>query len=87
MQRAVSIGKRKRGAAVVIGSGQVVPLRIIVAFQKIAVVDAVRVLVEKHKNFHRLRNLGDFKELRVFRVVDVEAVGGKVARVADHRVH
>src|ERR1017187_7791201 len=27
MQRAVSIGKRKRGAAVVVGGGQVVPFR------------------------------------------------------------
>src|ERR1035437_7457532 len=63
------------------------PLRIIVAFEKIAVVDAVRVFVEKHKNFGGLRNLRDFKKLHVIGIVNVETVGGKVAGVTDHRVH
>jgi hypothetical protein len=70
---ALAVGKRKCGGCRcdTRRAGRAI-LRIIVAFlEKIAVVDAVRVLVEKHKNIRRLRNLGDLEKLRVVRIVDI----------------
>ena len=83
----MTVGEGEAGRSVVIRRRQIVPLIRLRAVQEIAVIDAVRVFVQKHKNIFRPGNGREGEELHVIGIVHVETRLGEHTRVADHCVH
>ena len=49
--------------------------------EKVPVIDAVRMFVQKHKNIGGLRNLGRFEKLGIGRVIDIVTVSRKISGI------
>src|SRR2546422_8255600 len=70
-----------------IGGRQIEPVGGISAVHEIAVVDAVRVLVEKDENIGRLGNRGEVEELQISGIVLVHSGQRELAGITDQSVH
>ena len=70
---AVPVRKGKSGPAIVPGSRQPDPFRIIAAIDKVAVRNAVGVLVEKHEDAGGSGHGGQPEELHVARIIGIDA--------------
>src|SRR5207249_6926638 len=91
----VAIGEGKTRRAVVIRGGQIQPprnrhavgSRVIPQVQKVTVVDAVGMFVEKHEDVGRFWNLGGAEKLDVVRIVRIGAGLGNLASISHYRIH
>src|SRR5438876_7243325 len=70
-----------------IGGGEIGPLEALAFVQKIAIIDAVGMLLEEDKDSRWIGHLGCLEELPIAWIVGVISMEGKVSCVADHCVH
>ena len=87
MRFRVAVCEGEFGRAVMVGSWQIGPFQIVQPVQKVAVVDAVRMFIQKNKNFRRTLEIGRSFELPVLRIKNIRAIERVIARVSDHGVH
>src|SRR2546430_674598 len=93
----MAVGKGEASGPIMVGSGKVIPVgtngkEITIVGQKIAVVDAVRMLVEEEIDVCWIRNSGQLYELLVgrgesipFGIAGISPVGRKQAHIGIHR--
>lgn len=82
MALCVAIGKREASGSVMVGAGEIAPLRFIEAVHVEAVVERIGVFVEEDEDICRSVDVSGFKELPV---IGVEAIR-EYAGVTDERI-
>src|ERR1043166_9400593 len=83
----MAVGEGKAGGSILVRGRQINPLQVVRCVQKIAVIDAVGMLIQKNEDAGGLRNRRQVEKLDVSRVVGIESITRHGAGIADHRVH
>src|SRR4051812_42308256 len=83
----MAIGEREHASTIMIGGGEVNPLRVLGNIKEIAVVNAVWMFLNKDKDAVGGWDAGESEELRVIGIIDVPAIFDKGTGVANHCVH
>src|SRR5690242_7943605 len=83
----MAIGETQINGPTVIGSRKLQPPQAIGLVEKIAIIDAVGMLLDKDEDLRWPEHLADPEILLIRRVVHIGATFAELARVSNHRIH
>jgi hypothetical protein len=83
----VAVGKGKAPHRIMVGGRQVGPFTVVPSVEERAIVDAVWVLIQEHKDLRRVGEICQPAELPIIGIKEIGAALHGFAGIADHGVH